>query len=296
MGTPDEPTTGFLIWRLSTKWRADVDRALAPLGLTHAQFSVLAALAGLSRQDTRPNQRQLADFTGLEPLYVSRLARALEAAGLVERPTDPADPRAVRLVLTERGQASAAEAVTTVRQRHAELTEAIGGPDGRRDRELRETLLTLLNESEPDMTTPRALDGRDINIAAAATRAVLTVLLDEAGLTFDQSVALRLMAIGGPGARDEVAGRDTAPGADRAAVRAAITELEATGLAAGDERVELTERGRELLERVTAATLRASDRLFEGIPTDDVATTSRVLDLITERAVVVRADLAGQAL
>ncbi|HEV7651637.1 MAG TPA: MarR family transcriptional regulator [Actinophytocola sp.] len=144
-----EPTTGFLIWRLSTRWRADVDRALAPLGLTHAQFSVLAALAGLSRNDTRPNQRQLADLTGLEPLYVSRLARALEAAGLLERPADPADPRAVRLVLTERGAATAAEAVAIVHVRHAELTKAIGGPDGARNRELRATLLTLLNESEP---------------------------------------------------------------------------------------------------------------------------------------------------
>ena len=149
MGNPNEPTTGFLIWRLSTKWRADVDRALAPLGVTHAQFAVLGALVALSRDGTRPNQRQLAGFTGLEPLYVSRLARALEAAGLVERPTDPADPRAVRLALTEHGRATATEAVAIVRERHAELTKAIGGPDGRRNRELRETLLALLNESEP---------------------------------------------------------------------------------------------------------------------------------------------------
>jgi DNA-binding MarR family transcriptional regulator len=149
VGISNEPTTGFLIWRLSTKWRADVDRALAPLGLTHAQFAVLGALVKLSRDGTRPNQRELAGFTGLEPLYVSRLARALEAAGLVERPTDPADPRAVRLALTEHGRATAADAVAIVHDRHAELTKAIGGPDGRRNRELRETLLTLLNESEP---------------------------------------------------------------------------------------------------------------------------------------------------
>jgi MarR family transcriptional regulator, organic hydroperoxide resistance regulator len=149
MGAPETPTTGFLIWRLSTRWRADVDRALAPLGLTHAQFAVLGALVKLSREGKRPNQRELAGFTGLEPLYVSRLARALETAGLVRRPTDPADPRAVRLELTERGRTTAAEAVAIVHDRHAELTKAIGGPDGRRNRELRETLSTLLNESEP---------------------------------------------------------------------------------------------------------------------------------------------------
>jgi hypothetical protein len=146
------------------------------------------------------------------------------------------------------------------------------------------------------MTTPRALDGRDINIAAVATRAILTTLLEEAGLTFDQHVALRLLTAGGPGERDEIAGRDGGPGADPAAVRAALTELDAAGLVTGGERIEATERGRELFARLTAATVRAGDRLFDGIPADDIAVTKRVLDRITERAVAVRADLAGQLL
>ena len=146
------------------------------------------------------------------------------------------------------------------------------------------------------MTAPRTVNGRDINVAAAATRAVLTALLDEAGVTFDQFVALRLMTIGGPGGRDEVAGRDTAPGADVTAIRAAITELEAAGLATGDEPIEPTERGRELFERVSGESLRLGDRLFEGIPADDQVATKRVLDLITERAVAMRAELAGQPL
>lgn len=33
---------GYLVWRLSTRWRATMDRALAPHGLTQAQYSVLA--------------------------------------------------------------------------------------------------------------------------------------------------------------------------------------------------------------------------------------------------------------
>src|SRR5437667_225541 len=70
------PTTGSLVWRLSMRWRAAVDRAVAPLGLTHAQFVVLASLYGLACRGTRPSQRELADFTGLEPVYVSRLAKA----------------------------------------------------------------------------------------------------------------------------------------------------------------------------------------------------------------------------
>jgi hypothetical protein len=80
---------GFLVWRLSMKWRVAVDRAVAPLGLTHAQYSLVASLHGMQRSGERPSQRRLADHTGLEPLYVSKLARALESAGLLERTRDP---------------------------------------------------------------------------------------------------------------------------------------------------------------------------------------------------------------
>ncbi|MGO4429830.1 MarR family winged helix-turn-helix transcriptional regulator, partial [Streptomyces sp. MCAF7] len=99
----ESATAGFLVWRLSMKWRVAVDRAVVPLGLTHAQYSLMASLYGMSRSGLRPSQRRLADHTGLEPLYVSKLARALEAAGLVARTRDPSDPRAMQLSLTEQG-------------------------------------------------------------------------------------------------------------------------------------------------------------------------------------------------
>src|SRR5579862_7413364 len=94
---PGEPTPGYLVWRLSMKWRVAVDRALAPLGLTHAQYVVLASVSGLERAGRQPSQRELADHTGLEALYVSKLARALDADGLIQRTRDPADTRTVRL-------------------------------------------------------------------------------------------------------------------------------------------------------------------------------------------------------
>src|SRR6478752_9590499 len=101
--TSEHATPGFLVWRLSMKWRVAVDRAVAPLGLTHAQYSLVASLYGMHRAGVHPSQRRLADHTGLEALYVSKLARSLEAAGLVERTRDPIDTRAVRLALTDHG-------------------------------------------------------------------------------------------------------------------------------------------------------------------------------------------------
>ncbi|MFD7135812.1 MarR family winged helix-turn-helix transcriptional regulator [Streptomyces sp. NPDC059894] len=137
-------TPGYLVWRLSTKWRVAVDRAVAPLGLTHAQYALVASLYGMRRSGERPSQRRLADHTGLEPLYVSKLARALESAGLVERNRDPHDPRAVQLSLTDRGVDVARRAVVVVRGLLERLLEPLGGLDSDRTRTFTEELSTLL--------------------------------------------------------------------------------------------------------------------------------------------------------
>ncbi|WP_406302501.1 MarR family transcriptional regulator [Streptomyces sp. NBC_00885] len=139
------PTPGFLVWRLSMKWRVAVDRAVAPLGLTHAQYSLLASLYGMQRSGRRPSQRRLADHTGLEPLYVSKLARALEAAGLVERLPDPSDTRAVQLSLTDKGREVARRAIDVVQQLLDRLLEPLGGLEGRRAEVFSRELAVLLD-------------------------------------------------------------------------------------------------------------------------------------------------------
>ncbi|MEU3825730.1 MarR family transcriptional regulator [Streptomyces sp. SID161] len=142
---PEGATPGFLVWRLSTKWRVAVDRAVAPLGLTHAQYSLMASLHGMQRSGLRPSQRRLADHTGLEALYVSKLARGLESAGLVERTRDPDDPRAVRVALTEQGRETAREAIGVVRGLLRQLLAPLGGPDSPRAREFTRDLTALLD-------------------------------------------------------------------------------------------------------------------------------------------------------
>jgi MarR family transcriptional regulator, organic hydroperoxide resistance regulator len=150
-----QANAGYLIWRLATRWRAAVDREVAPLGLTHAQYSVLASLHGLSRGGARPSQRELADFTGLDPIYVSKLARALEHAGFVSRVTHPADPRAVQLSLTDHGAEVVRDAVKIVRALQDRLTRPLGGRRGKRTAELIDMLLQLLNEPDTPSATGR---------------------------------------------------------------------------------------------------------------------------------------------
>ncbi|MFI9585243.1 MarR family winged helix-turn-helix transcriptional regulator [Streptomyces sp. NPDC052236] len=145
-------TPGFLVWRLSMKWRVAVDRAVAPLGLTHAQYALVASLLGMQRSGLRPSQRQLADHTGLEPLYVSKLARTLESAGLVERTPDPADTRAVQLSLTPHGREVTSRAVTIVRRLMDQLLEPLGGLNGTRT-EVFARELTILLDTPLDFPT-----------------------------------------------------------------------------------------------------------------------------------------------
>jgi len=145
-----------------------MDRALAPLGLTSAQYALLASLYGLARAGARPSQRELADFAGLEPMSVSKLARGLERAGLLARAASSADPRAVELTLTPDGVDTVTTAVATVRELHGRLLAPLGGTRGARHAEFAATLKTLLDHvtavnntrPAPETTPTTAAPGR----------------------------------------------------------------------------------------------------------------------------------------
>jgi DNA-binding MarR family transcriptional regulator len=115
------------------------------VGLTHAQYIVLASLFGMQRAGLKPSQRELADSTGLEALYVSKLARTLESDGLVERARDPDDTRAVRLALTDRGRETVRPAIATVQELLDRLLEPLGGRDDPRTAALVRDLTALLD-------------------------------------------------------------------------------------------------------------------------------------------------------
>ncbi len=156
MGPPHDPppSTGYLIWRLAVKWRAGLDRALAPLGLTSAQYAVLASLHGLSRSGAQPSQRELADFAGLEPMFVSKLARALEKAGLLKRYSNPADPRALRLEITPRGLRAVTVARAAVIRLEEQRLAVLGGRDGQQSAQLNDALQTLLGQADAGSPEP----------------------------------------------------------------------------------------------------------------------------------------------
>lgn len=140
-----EATPGHLVWRLSMKWRVAVDRGLTHRGLTHAQYVMLASLYGLERDGRVPSQRELADHTGLEALYVSKLARSLDADGLMQRTRDAKDTRTMRLELTAKGRETIEPAIAEVAALLDKLLAPLGGRRGARTKSFVRDLTELLD-------------------------------------------------------------------------------------------------------------------------------------------------------
>jgi len=92
-----------MLWEIgetATALRRAFDRRAGSLGVTRAQWRVLARL------NRMPGLRQveLADQLDMEAITLCRIVDRLAEAGLVERQADPADRRAWRLELTAKSK------------------------------------------------------------------------------------------------------------------------------------------------------------------------------------------------
>jgi MarR family transcriptional regulator, organic hydroperoxide resistance regulator len=156
------PTPGYLVWRLAMHWRAAVDAAVAPLGLTHALYVVLASLRGIARDGSTPSQRELADHTGLDKIYISKLARTLEQAGYIARDANPDDPRAFRLRVTSDGRRVIDHGIEIVRQLQDNLIAPLGGLSSQRAKRLMNDLQLLVNaSSSASSSATNSTDGKE---------------------------------------------------------------------------------------------------------------------------------------
>ena len=93
----DDRHVGFLSADISRLMRTEFDRQVSALGVTRAQWMVLARLA------RRPgcSQTELADMMEMERATAGRLVDRLEENGLVRREPDPTDRRVRRVFPTD---------------------------------------------------------------------------------------------------------------------------------------------------------------------------------------------------
>ena len=94
---------GFVLWHATLRWQGAMRAALAPHGLTHVQFVLLASIGWLAERGEPPTQRAVAEHAGADIAMTSQVVRSLEAKGLVARERGEGDARSWRLHVTEAG-------------------------------------------------------------------------------------------------------------------------------------------------------------------------------------------------
>ncbi|MFI0449194.1 hypothetical protein [Actinomadura sp. 6N118] len=126
--------------------------------------------------------------------------------------------------------------------------------------------------------------------AENAHRALLDHILTrmDAAIGYAEWVTIKVTAVSGPAARDEIAARiSDALKVDSATTIAALT---GAGLLAADDELALTPEGRALHDRVSAAIGEILSDVYGEVSTADLATAGRVLTTVTARVNAALAD------
>jgi hypothetical protein len=139
------------------------------------------------------------------------------------------------------------------------------------------------------MTTPPDSFGQFGQTLAFAERTLTAVLrrhLAERGTTPETWYALQLIATRGPGLAREALSRDLegSPALDADSTRELLARLASDGLIRGDAQLDLTTEGEALHRSLRDSIAGPRNQLLSQFEVEDVETTIRILQAITERA------------
>ncbi|MDW6024323.1 MarR family winged helix-turn-helix transcriptional regulator [Mesorhizobium sp. BAC0120] len=115
------------------------DVALAPIGITSGQFSLLMSL----NRPEPPSLGSVAALLAMDRTTLTANLKPLERRGLVATETDPKDKRVRLLRLTPAGRAVLVEAAPIWKHVHARIEAALSDPDHLRSE------LNLLSRLQP---------------------------------------------------------------------------------------------------------------------------------------------------
>lgn len=115
----------YLLNRLTREMLRGVDQRFQEHGLTVAMWRVLAVLADRGTCGFG----ELAELTSTEPATLSRFVAALIGDGLVQRTRSTTDGRAVRIALTDLGEAKFAETLPWGLDVENKLTRGLSSSD-----------------------------------------------------------------------------------------------------------------------------------------------------------------------
>ena len=135
-----EQTLGFLLHDVARLLRKRFEQTARGLGLTRAQWQVLAHLA----QKEGIQQSALADLIEIEPITLVRILDRLQAAGLIERRPHPRDRRIWLLYLTQKARPALLEMRKLGAQTRSEALLGVSEAD-------RERLIAILSTMKTNL-------------------------------------------------------------------------------------------------------------------------------------------------
>jgi MarR family transcriptional regulator, transcriptional regulator for hemolysin len=141
-----EQSIGFLISDTARLMRRRFDQRARHLGLTRAQWQVLAHL----QRNEGINQIGLADLLDIEAITLCRTIDRMEEGGWVERRADPNDRRARLLFLTERARPFIADMRVIAEEIYAEALSGLPA-------DTRQTLTEILTAMRTNLSARPAL-------------------------------------------------------------------------------------------------------------------------------------------
>lgn len=122
-----DDSPGFLLWQLTNLWQQRIRSALAPLGITHVQFVLLASVAWLENAEAVVSQATLSRHAHTDIMMTSQVVRTLEEKGLVTRTVHPTDTRAKAVSLTAEGRKVAQRALSVVETVDEQFFQELSG-------------------------------------------------------------------------------------------------------------------------------------------------------------------------
>lgn len=93
---------GFLLWQAANKWEKYINLQLRETGLNQADMLHLISIFHLLQISSQVSQVQLADYTGVTTMSVSKILTKLTKYDLITRKTG-SDSRSKSISLTENG-------------------------------------------------------------------------------------------------------------------------------------------------------------------------------------------------
>jgi MarR family transcriptional regulator for hemolysin len=119
--SPPSASLGFLLSDTARLLRRRFEQRARALGLTRAQWQVLAHLA----RNEGIRQVGLADLLDVEPITLCRILDRMEEGGWVERRPDPTDRRARLLFMTDKARPILAKMRALADDIYAEALEGL---------------------------------------------------------------------------------------------------------------------------------------------------------------------------